>query len=238
MIYALDGNTAWAVGGSETEGVILHTTDGGQTWLQQGQGTLPAASLFSAYASDADHIWAAGDAEGDNHPGTILRTTDGGATWEKFTLPAVHDGYNFLDIHGADANTVWAAGNDEVIMHTADGGLTWVNQHPGGQGIADQNGVFAVDRNTVWVVADYGNILRTDDGGATWGEQGIEGFKDYIMRISAVDKQSAWAATVFVTYPQPDPPKGHILHTADGGQTWTIQATPVKTNWWGISFVR
>ncbi len=78
------------------------------------------------------------------------------------------------------------------------------------------------------VVADNEGIFRSDDSGSTWAQQSIEGFHDYVMKVSAVNTQKAWASTVVETNPLH---KGHILHMADDGKTWMIQATPVKTNW-------
>ena len=51
-------------------GVIVRTTDGGETWTAQSSGT--PASLYGVHFTDAD----TGTAVGDN--GTILRTTAGG----------------------------------------------------------------------------------------------------------------------------------------------------------------
>jgi photosystem II stability/assembly factor-like uncharacterized protein len=238
-IRAIDGQTAWAAG---TPGVILHTSDGGQTWTQQGQGTVPPAHLEGVYASDADHAWTVGGVtDQSREKKVILRTIDGGTTWElvPWVWPGAHETGHFIDIHGVDANTVWTVGT-AMVLHTADGGRTWVDQTMEFGGYFDANGVFAVDRNTVWVVTDSGGIYRSDDGGKDWVTQhvphSVRG--DYIMRISAVDKQTAWA--VSVPMPEYPPPPGHVLHTADGGQTWTIQveATPVKTSWNGVSFVR
>ena len=238
-VSAVDGNTAWAAGAGPN--AILHTTDGGKTWTRQGQGVVPTSmDPQGVYASDAAHAWVVGSPEGDNKYGTILRTSDGGATWERqpYTLAHPPDNrYDLITIHGVDANTIWAVGHGQVI-HTADGGTTWVQQALPSGGLYDVNGVFAVDHNTVWVVVDDGGIYRSDDSGANWVQQTVPSGTtgDYILRISAVDGQTAWA----VTAPDPRSPSypGHVLHTADGGQRWIAQTTPVSPAFWGVSFVR
>jgi hypothetical protein len=231
-IYAVDRNTAWAVG---WQGVILHTTDGGQTWTRQGQGMVPAVQLGGVYASDAQHAWAVGEAEPGNRYGTIVRTVDGGATWEQrpYTLARELAGYWLISIHGLDANTVWAVGHD-LVLYSADGGLTWIDLEAPSGGL-DVNTVFAVDRDTVWVAGDAGIILRSDQGGAvgSWQQQ-PSATGAYIMRLSAVGEESAWAVGQ-VQYP---PFSGPVLHTADGGQVWISQTLPVQANWIGVSFVR
>ena len=68
-------------------------------------------------------------------------------------------------------------------------------------------------------------ILKTDNGGATWTLQalpvGCEGFQG--NDISAVNHRIAWAAMSLNKGATID---GGILHTADGGASWTIQTLP------------
>jgi photosystem II stability/assembly factor-like uncharacterized protein len=217
--------------------VILHTADAGLTWTRQGQDLALQSQLCGVYASDAEHAWVVGGNEPGNKYGTIVRTSDGGITWERmpYTLDREASDYYLISVHGVDADTVWAVGRD-LVLHTADGGLTWIDQKS--SGIYDINGVFAVDRNTVWIVVDNGGIYRSEDGGASWEQQaippGLGG--DYVLRISAIDAQTAWAVT------EPDPrfptTPGHVLHTADGGGTWVTQTLPVTPAFWGVSFVK
>jgi photosystem II stability/assembly factor-like uncharacterized protein len=242
-VYAVDRNTAWvggAVVSASAPGVILHTTDGGRTWVRQGQDLALTAGLCGVYASDRNHAWAVGDVESPNHYGTIVSTADGGQTWERRPYTPVHPalGDYLISIHGLDSSTIWAVGNAQAL-YSADGGVTWDDRSPE-VGFFDINGVSVVDQNSVWVVVDDGGIFRTDDAGANWVQQtappGTTG--DYILRISGLDGQNAWAVTEpDPTDPDPSAP-GHILHTADGGQTWFIQNTPVSPGFWGVSFVR
>ena len=85
---------------------------------------------------------------------------------------------------------------------------------------------------TGWAIGwseDAGNfsvkILKTDNGGATWALQvlpaGCEGFQG--NDISAVNHRVAWAAMSLNKGAAID---GGILHTADGGASWTIQTLP------------
>jgi photosystem II stability/assembly factor-like uncharacterized protein len=201
---------------------------------------VPAVALQGVHASDADHAWVVGEAEPGNEYGTIAATSDGGASWEKrpYTLKEGHDvlGAYLITVHGFDANTLWAVGNSQAV-YSADGGTTWLDRGPD-VGLYDINGVFAVDHDTVWVVVDDGGIYRSDDAGSSWEHQtvppGTTG--DYILRISGVDGQTAWAVT------EPDPTDqtapGHVLYTSDGGKTWMTQTTPVSPGFWGVSFVR
>jgi photosystem II stability/assembly factor-like uncharacterized protein len=232
-IYALDGDTAWAVG---QEGVILHTTDGGLTWTRQGQGDVPEVMLDGVYASDADNAWASGDNEPDTI-GTVLRTTDGGTTWNQipYALTRTPCQTGLIDIHGVDADTVWVVGPCQVSL-TTDGGETWIDQWKPDMAAEHINGVFALERCYIWLARDAGGIYLSTDGGENYIKQeipqGITG--EYVLSISAIDRQTAWA----VTSQAYSPFEGSVLHTADAGQTWITQTTPVNTMWNWVSFVR
>lgn len=77
----------------------------------------------------------------------------------------------------AAGNQAWAVGHDQVILHSADGGLTWERQHAAPfseDNIEDpRNGapfldVLFLDGNTGFAVGAYGLMMRTDDAGANW----------------------------------------------------------------------
>ena len=85
----------WIVG---TNGLILHTTDGGKTWLRQ-QSTVNQ-SLRDVAFRDENRGWAVGE------KGLILHTTDGGNMWSRYPTPAQ---YNLQDIH-LHKNAGWIVG--------------------------------------------------------------------------------------------------------------------------------
>lgn len=65
-----DGTHFWAVG---TNGKIVSSTDGGDTWAPQTSPTF--VGLRGIWAVSATRAWAVGE------NGTLLRTSDGGTTW-------------------------------------------------------------------------------------------------------------------------------------------------------------
>jgi len=109
-----DPEHAWAVG---EFGVILSSTDGGQTFQPQTSPT--ENSLFDVHFADTQRGWAVG------LEGTLISTTDGGITWkkEKVDTPA---GFN-LALYDVDvAGTYgWALGNSGLLYSSTDGGTTW-----------------------------------------------------------------------------------------------------------------
>jgi photosystem II stability/assembly factor-like uncharacterized protein len=76
----------------------------------------------------------------------------------------------------AVGNKAWAVGHDGVILHSGDGGLSWVRQRvaPYDPESTDlHNGaplldVFFLDENNGFAIGAYALMLRTSDGGASW----------------------------------------------------------------------
>jgi len=193
----------WACG---RWGALLHTADGGLTWVRQSSGT--SMTLMSICFVDAKHGWAVGNG------GTIIHTTDGGETWEDQESPVP---YYHMGVHFADHNTGWIVTERTHILFTDDGGRNWRIQFKDEDYILKS--VSFVDRNNGWAVGEYGYIYHTGDGGLNWEHQaGYSGYDDkgdlvggsFLFDVEAVDTQTAWAVGI----------DGHVIKTVDGGKIW------------------
>jgi photosystem II stability/assembly factor-like uncharacterized protein len=95
----VDANTGWAVGG---DGIILHTTNGGALWSQQGSGV--TSDLETVQFVSPTTGWIVG---------SILHTTDGGQNWASQSAdPACTD---LRDLHFVDMDHGWAVGAHGVV---------------------------------------------------------------------------------------------------------------------------
>ena len=119
-IHFIDEMNGWVVGEGEDTAKILHTTDGGRTWVEQWSGT---ATLMQVRMVNSRVGWAAGGDLSSRRPTTlILHTTDGGETWLPdavgvdfimFNLDAVDESHAF----GVGYNL--ASGNCGVLRYEA-----------------------------------------------------------------------------------------------------------------------
>jgi photosystem II stability/assembly factor-like uncharacterized protein len=158
-IDAADGLNAWAVRNrSGSQSVIVHTTNGGDTWIDEA--TTPSATvLFDVIAVSATVAWAVGDG------GLIMKTVDGGTTW---TIQGAGVASDLRRISAVSANVAWAVGGNGVILKTIDGGATWRQQV---SGVTDADppvtfvGLAAVDANTAWAISDQNTVFKVSDGG-------------------------------------------------------------------------
>ncbi|MGD0998001.1 MAG: YCF48-related protein, partial [Thermoleophilia bacterium] len=221
-----DRNDGWVVGASDVWGdgsVILHTADGGKTWVPQ-QSTL-AGGLVGVDFLDASVGWAISSNPfpfGSGAPLALEHTTDGGATW----IPQYV--YQTTELHAVDfvdAQTGWAAGGwwgsgggypTGAIFGSTNGGYTWTREKLP-KGAPDMTGVQFPSRHSGWAVGTSydGNddavqswVLHTTDGGKTW--------------VRRADLNDSLATTVQFS----DPSNGWlgglngVYATTDGGSTW------------------
>ena len=111
-ICFIDARRGWYV---EDQGIILHTTDGGDHWLPLNSGT--TINLNSVqFLPDGKHGWAAGD------KGVILHTKDGGVRWhgQSSGVTQFIQGIQFLPdcLHG------WAVIAQGGMLYTSTAGFT------------------------------------------------------------------------------------------------------------------
>jgi len=175
-------------------------------------------------------VWASGTG------GTWVRTTDGGATWQAGRVPGA-DTLQFRDVHAVDANTAWLLsignGDQSRIYHTTDGGKSWSLQftNPDPKAFYDcfdfwdaRHGIAvsdAVDGKTV--------MITTTDGGAHWR------WIPATTLPAALAGEGSFAASGTCLIVRPGghawnavgTPMARLLHTADYGQSWSVDTIPL-----------
>jgi photosystem II stability/assembly factor-like uncharacterized protein len=217
-LSVVDSNNAWAAG---TFGLTAFTTDGGATWSHEGTpcGTGPGGTIMHNYALkavSATNVWAAGWNRYDY--GLIWHRAFGGncndwGYWP-YRQEAAYGNASILAIDAADASNAWAVGYPGIV-HTANGGDTWVTEVPSPGGLLAD--VAVVSPSVAWAVGAGGLILKTVNAGANWVLQGSGVIVD-LRKISAVNADVAWVVGN----------NGTILKTIDGGATWHSQVSGVS----------
>jgi photosystem II stability/assembly factor-like uncharacterized protein len=220
-VSAVDAQTAWVAledAGAGTDGAILHTTDGGATWVRQ---TIPAGlagGIKGVKGLSRDEAWAA------SLGGTILHTTDGGATWNVVPHPTVPiTQVNRIDAMGTDVWIADAFGNiypKGAVIHTQDGGLTWRAEHLPEDGALT---VHAFSPMAVWAsgTADTA-FYRTVNGGEEWVKASEVGLHDHLDDICAASADDVWGVQ------NGDGVSGHIwrVHVAADGTADADNVSP------------
>ena len=124
-VQFVDGQEGWAVG---DEGVIWHSTDGGQSWERQQSGV--RASLRSLHFLNPYVGWVVGREElplGAGSAGVMLYTNDGGLRWQRKTLNLT-PGLNCIRFLDDKLGYAAGDGTDQFpsgLFATRDGGRNW-----------------------------------------------------------------------------------------------------------------
>lgn len=222
-ITCIDLNTCWAVG---DHGLIIHTSDGGQTWEIQPSHT--SAHLHRVQFLDAQIGWAVGHAGfgSSTRGGYVIHTTNGGEQWQIVDGPSQPELFmnKINDVCFADAQHGWVVGahywpyGKPVVSQTTDGGATWSMTLLDPEESEAAVGIDCSIPGRVWISTWSGHLFswseetgwvkrRLEDDGSSSGFYAA-------MDILFVDANRGWVTDL-----------GRVWRTVDGGQTWTAAST-------------
>ncbi len=250
MAFGRDPNTLYLGLGDPFDGqplaggVMLRSTNGGDTWTPAPFIDLPGAGIVADVkvdTSQAQDVVLVGTDDG------LFRSTDGGATYShvasipgSFVWSLARTSAGWL----AAAQAYSGAG---TIYVSTDHGATWQPITNSGNGYSGAGrttlGVGAPGDSVVYAFAgipdgsDQADLFRSTDGGQTWTplhlnsqaptnpnpnqpNMDLMGFQAFYNQLILVDPSDASRSTLYL---------GGRLSTAkttDGGQTWTL-----LTNW-------
>mmetsp|Transcript_7571 Transcript_7571/g.14268 ORF Transcript_7571/g.14268 Transcript_7571/m.14268 type:complete len:891 (-) Transcript_7571:760-3432(-) len=176
-------------------------------------------------------------------------------TWS--TLSPVTVDLNDLEMNSPDFG--WAAGSDDSILDTVNGGNTWTVHRTG----ASANGLiwqgvtfplycvgvvdplpgrreFNCDYQHGWVVGSFGHVFYTADNGDSWSRQ--TGFimsarPDIVMGVTTLtdigsySSEAEWRnGTKLLVVGE----SGLVLDSTDSGTTWIARSTPVGSAFYHV----
>lgn len=121
-----------------------------------------------------------------------------------------HPGYppnNLYSVSFADADNVWAVGDNGVLLYSSDGGFSWGFRDIGVR--TDLADIQFVDSEHGWIVGRDGIILHTNNGGDQWSIQN-SGISIGLRDVYFLDENIGWAVGFSTT----------ILKTTNGGLNW------------------
>lgn len=214
-------SVGWAVGSAQ----ILHTRDGGETWVNQFEPRVRRLGLSPWWvrAVTPETCWVFGLlSAGDLY---CSYTRDAGRSWH---AQLFRQGFFPNDICFAGQKRAWVVGDDgeyrsraRLLLVTNDGGDSWEEVELGLEGRPSRV-TFPADGGRGWMLenrlkADENGIdtrlHASDDGGLSWHE--ATRFGREISDICVVD-----AETLFV-----GGESGFVAVSTDGGLNWERRRT-------------
>ncbi len=191
-------------------------------------------------SSRTDDIWFLDEKVGwaVNSNGQILKTEDGGERWVQQVL--LRRTY-LRCIAFANPQVGWAGAlsGEHRLYRTGNGGATWdpvtnlPADHPRricGLSVVDERTVYASGTNHP---NEHAAVLKTVDGGASWTAIDMRPHAALLVDVFFKDRDEGWVVggEDVVKHPDRQPQRDDViptvLHTTDGGRTWTnVAADP------------
>lgn len=190
----------WVVGDA---GVILKTTDAGDTW--NDFSTNKKYNLKAVCFTDNYNGTVVGDLASVSEGGTILRTYYGGLVWVK-QVSGILD--NIINVSFSEVNKGSAAyhGWAGTLLNTTNGGSTWFDN-----GLTGVKDILYLD-SEVGIAVGYtthGVIYKTTNGGTSWMQKAS--ISPGLNCVRFVNQNIGFAGG------------DYLMKTRDRGDTWTIQ---------------
>lgn len=195
------------------QGVIFHSADC-QTWVS-------ASSSSTERLLEVD-MNAAGVAYAVGGFGVMLKSTDWGETWSTLSpdWEPLTDGIepHLYAVDVDEDGVVTVVGEFELIMRSSDGGETWVPQH---QGLRSLFGMHLLPNGEGYAVGQEGVILKTSNHGADGWHELDSPTQSILTGIKASSTGRVRASGIYT-----------LLHSEDGGQTFTSDESPIIKGGW------
>lgn len=224
-LFFTDSLTGWVAGDS---GVILHTRDGGVSWIQQQTNTFN--EFTDIFFLDHQRGFASSINYAQPPFGTLLfKTGDGGNNWNSYPYP--QDEIFISCIWYRDSLNGWMGGRPHALVKTDDGGVTWSQAAIDTSTLAFfpvmtiqfYNEKYGYASGGVFDIA--GVIWRTWDGGEKWYAIDVnDAPADEVRGIHMFDSLHVMGAGG-------DPDFGYgvgMIRTWDGGVNWEYDELDIQ----------
>jgi len=152
----IDNTSGFLVGNS---GTILKTNDQGDTWIEIiPPETVEGRDFHRVYFQDEHNGWIVGGQYGADSLQTMIKTVNGGETWE---VILDRSGPPLNDICFINQDIAFIVGDDETVLQSSDGGLSWVQASiPDLIGPSDFKCVFFLNSRFGLIGGTWGTLLK------------------------------------------------------------------------------
>ena len=229
----------WALAQSQDTGAsqVITTSDGGLSWRTisiggSAVGDLDATSASSVYLLAGGRLGFAGFYDFFGYFGVggvgqviVKHSSDGGAHWRSSSVGSPFS----VGALAASGKVVCTVGDG--ILTSRDAGRTWQSATSGQE--YEFTAATALSPSNIWAVDASGALLHSSDG-SHWVEQASPTrWTNLLYGVSFPDSSDGWVVGSAGSFFS----GGVILHTSDGGRSWSPQASNLSGELVGVDFI-
>lgn len=165
-LYITRGN-----GDTDTDGGLLISEDGGQTWEEKIEGIVLQPITFNP--TNVNEIWVGTGISFGEYPEGLYKSTDGGDTWNEVEIPWTDyllDCINVIQFNPSNPLNMIVLEDNEVAISN-DGGATWALHvyeealdHPDEYSYGLDASFNPFNENEVFISANYFPMFSTNKG--------------------------------------------------------------------------
>ncbi|MBE7515409.1 MAG: hypothetical protein HS105_02180 [Chloracidobacterium sp.] len=203
-----------------TDGVMLTTGDGGETWTQVPKFTTD--TFRQIHFTDAKTGWLLCErntySRGQNATSYLRKTVDGGATWDRIEFEgAGRERVTKLIFNKYGWGTAFGEGG--YFYKLQEDGRTW-KQSKTAIHFLLMSGAYGEGRNGL-IVGAGGTILFSEDSGLMWDKATLLGdLNAKYNAVYCVGERNGWAVGT----------GGAIVAATGGGRLWRVQRSGVTAD--------
>ena len=208
----VDENYGWAVGHS---GVVLHTSDGGKSWVTQFDGNQANKMIITQAEKRLEAALAKVESASEDEVEDLeYAAEDAEFALEDAQLDAeVGASKPFLDVLFSSRTEGFAVGAYGYFFKTKDGGVTWENY---GARIQNRdrfhlNSINKIKGGALFIVGEAGILFRSQDGGESW-ETLDSPYSGSFFGVTGTQENGVVIAFGL---------RGHLYRSQDAGNSWT-----------------
>ena len=225
VLFQMDKNT-WRllVASSAKAGnaQIAYSDDSGATWTTVTVGSTAwegAAHADALFAFDRDHIWFATD------HGRVYFSDDAGVTWTSQASALTASAAVSLNaVKFSDYDNGFAAGNDDTLIKTVDGGDTWSAVTTAPTTSDNITALWVFSKYALMVGSNADGLWKSLDAGVTWTSVTFTG-QGTTGTVNGIDARND---NVLFMIHNTSAPLGSVHISIDGGMSWQRLTTPTN----------
>lgn len=213
---------------STWNGELYHTKDGGLHWSKTGEVKSTRPTPEEICFVDSQTGWIPLNVGAGPIDGGLSVTRDGGKSFRVVGASNSENAEETQKITSAreivfqSAQTGWAVGMDlnrgDYLLKTEDGGSTWQQFYPEPTPTVDLSFVNSGTGYGLGSLSDPNALVKTEDGGQSWRMAKSFTGEYFVKNLSFISPEEGWVLAAPVSASDGSLA---VLHTLDGGVTWS-----------------